>query len=65
MPRSSRERNFTDNECLQLICAVKKYAHIIECKQHGKRYPIEERQQAWQSVCDQFNRKTSQVSKLI
>ncbi|XP_055306364.1 uncharacterized protein LOC129570691 [Sitodiplosis mosellana] len=59
--KGSREKNYTDFECLELIRAIKKYAHIIECRNLGTyRYKNEDRNAAWEAVCQQFNTKTSQ-----
>lgn len=63
----SREKNYSDLECLELIRAVKNYAHIIECKTLGnnKFYKNEDRTAAWDAVCQQFNMKTSQVLEIV
>lgn len=61
----SRDKNYTDLECLELIRAIKKYAHIIECRKSntvGKyKYKNDDRNAAWESVCHEFNMRTSQV----
>lgn len=63
--RGSREKNYTDLECLELIRTIKKYAHIVEWKHthpgSAYRYNNEERNAAWETICEEFNTKTSQV----
>ena len=65
MSRGSREKNYTDLECLELIRTIKKYAHIVEWKNTHPgstyRYNIEERNAAWETICREFNMKTSHV----
>lgn len=56
----NRQKNFSDQECLELIRTVQKYAHIIECKETGK-YKNEQKAAAWDAVCRDYNRRTSYV----
>lgn len=60
--RSNRDKNYSDQECIELIRAIKKYAYIIENRKQG-RCKNEERAAAWDAVCKEFNAKTSQVTK--
>lgn len=61
----SRDKNYTDRECLELIRTVKKYGHIIESRKYdavgGYKYKNDDRNAAWDAVCREFNMKTSQV----
>lgn len=58
----SRKKNFSDRDCYELVRAVQKYAHIIECKTPGK-YKNSDKTATWGTIARQFNKHSSVVSK--
>lgn len=61
----NRNRNFSEQECYELIRAIQKYVHIIECRESGVRIKNDAKTAAWNAICRRFNKNTSSVSRVI
>lgn len=61
----NRNKNFSEQECYELIRAIQKYVHIIECRESGVRIKNDAKTATWNAICRRFNKNTSSVSMAL